>query len=123
MKMLPLVCSEASAILFMFDLTRSATLNSVKDWYLSTRQYNKTAIAFLVGTKFDLFVTQPEETQQEISAKARKFAKSMKAPLIFCSASVPINVKKIFKIVLSKTLDLKCTLEQEHIIGQPLFEY
>lgn len=67
--MLPLVCSEASAILFMFDLTRMATLNSVKDWYLSTRQYNKSAVAFLIGTKFDLFKGQPEEEQAEICAK------------------------------------------------------
>ena len=30
--MLPLVCNDAAAILFMFDLSRIATLNNVKEW-------------------------------------------------------------------------------------------
>jgi len=30
--MLPLVCNDAAAILFTFDLSRIATLNNVKEW-------------------------------------------------------------------------------------------
>jgi GTP-binding protein of the ras superfamily involved in termination of M-phase len=41
MNMLPLVCNEAAAILFMFDLTRLNTLNSVKEWYRQARAFNK----------------------------------------------------------------------------------
>jgi len=65
--MLPLVCNDAVAILFMFDLTRKSTLNSVKEWYRQARGFNKTAIPFLVGTKFDHFVNFPREDQEEIS--------------------------------------------------------
>lgn len=36
-KMLPLVCDEASAILFIFDLTRVDSLASVKQWYKHSR--------------------------------------------------------------------------------------
>ncbi len=32
LSMLPLVCNDAVAVLFMFDLSRKSTLNSVKDW-------------------------------------------------------------------------------------------
>ena len=39
--MLPLVCNDASAILFMFDLTRLSTLNSIKEWYRQARRFNK----------------------------------------------------------------------------------
>ena len=39
--MLPLACNEAIAILFMFDLTRKSTLNSVKEWYRQARGFNK----------------------------------------------------------------------------------
>eukprot|EP01126_Amoeba_proteus_P039612 TRINITY_DN4190_c0_g2_i3.p1 TRINITY_DN4190_c0_g2~~TRINITY_DN4190_c0_g2_i3.p1 ORF type:complete len:147 (+),score=23.41 TRINITY_DN4190_c0_g2_i3:364-804(+) len=123
LKMLPLVCSEASALLFMFDLTRPATLNSVKDWYRQVREINKTAIPFLIGTKFDLFSKGEEDYQAEVVKLARSFAKSMKAPLLFSSASVPINVKKIFKIVLARALGLQCTIPEIHTIGHPLFEY
>src|SRR5277367_4403989 len=113
--MLPLVCNDAVAILFMFDLTRKSTLNSIKEWYRQGRGFNKTAIPFLVGTKYDHFVNFPREDQEEISNqvcssltfphcltriltstyKARRFAKAMRASLIFSSTSHSINVQKV----------------------------
>jgi len=110
--MLPLVCNDAVAILFMFDLTRKSTLNSIKEWYRQGRGFNKTAIPFLVGTKYDHFVNFPREEQEEISnqvckklidgphcladnrTQAKRFAKAMKASLIFSSTSHSINVQK-----------------------------
>lgn len=70
--MLPLVCNDAVAILFMFDLTRKSTLNSIKEWYRQGRGFNKTAIPFLVGTKYDHFVNFPREEQEEISNQVRR---------------------------------------------------
>ncbi|MCJ1239759.1 septum-promoting GTP-binding protein 1 [Varicellaria rhodocarpa] len=121
--MLPLVCNDAVAILFMFDLTRKSTLNSIKEWYRQGRGFNKTAIPFLVGTKYDHFVNFPKEDQEEISTQARRFAKAMRASLIFSSTSHSINVQKIFKIVLSKAFDLKCTIPEIENIGEPLLLY
>ncbi|KAF2466146.1 small GTPase [Lindgomyces ingoldianus] len=121
--MLPLVCNDAVAILFMFDLTRKSTLNSIKEWYRQGRGFNKTAIPFLVGTKYDHFVNFPREEQEEISSQAKRFAKAMKASLIFSSTSHSINVQKIFKIVLSKAFDLKCTIPEIENIGEPLLLY
>lgn len=65
--MLPLVCNDAVAILFMFDLTRKSTLNSIKEWYRQGRGFNKTAIPFLVGTKYDHFANLPRADQEEIT--------------------------------------------------------
>jgi Gtp-binding protein of the ras superfamily involved in termination of M-phase len=111
--MLPLVCNDAVAILFMFDLTRKSTLNSIKEWYRQGRGFNKTAIPILVGTKYDHFVNFPREDQEEISnqvrrtihtvtlnpllnaPQARRFAKAMRAALIFSSTSHSINVQKV----------------------------
>ncbi|KAK5167610.1 Ras GTPase tem1 [Saxophila tyrrhenica] len=121
--MLPLVCNDAVAILFMFDLTRKSTLNSIKEWYRQGRGFNKTAIPFLVGTKYDHFVNFPREEQEEISLQAKRFAKAMKAPLIFSSTSHSINVQKIFKIVLSKAFDLRCTIPEIEHVGEPLLLY
>jgi len=153
--MLPLVCNDAVAILFMFDLTRKSTLNSIKEWYRQGRGFNKTAIPFLVGTKYDHFVNFPREEQEEISnqvckftsqpksptdlVQAKRFARAMKASLIFSSTSHSINVQKvcsstfishagadrpqIFKIVLSKAFDLKCTIPEIENIGEPLLLY
>lgn len=39
--MLPLVCNDAVAILFMFDLSRKSTLTSIKEWYRQARGFNK----------------------------------------------------------------------------------
>ncbi|KAI6366350.1 septum-promoting GTP-binding protein 1 [Pyricularia grisea] len=121
--MLPLVCNDAVAILFMFDLTRKSTLNSIKEWYRQGRGFNKTAIPILVGTKYDHFVNFPREDQEEISNQARRFAKAMRASLIFSSTSHSINVQKIFKIVLSKAFDLKCTIPEIENVGEPLLLY
>ena len=139
--MLPLVCNDAVAILFMFDLTRKSTLNSIKEWYRQGRGFNKTAIPFLVGTKYDHFVNFPKEEQEEISMQAKRFAKAMKASLIFSSTSHSINVQKvlstlvclfqlhpltmfqIFKIVLSKAFDLRCTIPEIEHVGEPLLLY
>ncbi len=67
--MLPLVCNDAVAILFMFDLTRKSTLNSIKEWYRQGRGFNKTAIPFLIGTKYDHFINFSKEEQEEISTQ------------------------------------------------------
>ncbi|KAK4082816.1 uncharacterized protein Triagg1_1706 [Trichoderma aggressivum f. europaeum] len=96
--MLPLVCNDAVAILFMFDLTRKSTLNSIKEWYRQGRGFNKTAIPVLVGTKYDHFVNFPIQDQEEIS-------------------------NQIFKIVLSKAFDLKCTIPEIENVGEPLLLY
>jgi GTP-binding protein of the ras superfamily involved in termination of M-phase len=121
--MLPLVSNDAVAILFMFDLTRKATLNSIKEWYRQARGFNKTAIPVLIGTKFDLFMTQPHEEQEEITKQAKRFSKAMRAPLIFCSTSHSINVQKIFKIVLAKAFDLKCVIPEIEEVGEPILLY
>ena len=52
--MLPLVCNDAAAILFMFDLSRKSTLASIKEWYRTARGLNRAAHAVLVGTKYDV---------------------------------------------------------------------
>lgn len=77
--MLPLVCNDAVAILFMFDLTRKSTLNSIKEWYRQGRGFNKTAIPILVGTKYDHFVNFPREDQEEISNQVRERTQAYKA--------------------------------------------
>lgn len=121
--MLPIVCNEAAAIIFMFDLTRKATLNSVRNWFRQARGFNKTAVPLLVGTKFDLFYEMSDEEQIEITEQAKKYAKAMKAPLIFCSTSQGINIAKIFKIIIAKTFDLKLKLPEMTEAGEPLVIY
>jgi GTP-binding protein of the ras superfamily involved in termination of M-phase len=58
--MLPLVCNDAVAILFMFDLSRKSTLNSVKEWYRQARGFNKVGHLFPIINLLDrLFDTSP----------------------------------------------------------------
>ncbi|KAI5966620.1 TEM1 [Candida theae] len=118
--MLPLVSNDAVAILFMFDLTRKSTLNSIKEWYRQVRGFNKTAIPFLIGTKYDQFIDLSFQDQIEITQQAKKFGAAMKAPVIFCSTSHSINVQKIFKIILSKAFDLKLNLDEIVNVGEPI---
>lgn len=121
--MIPLVCADASTILFTFDLTRRLTLQSVKKWYRQARGFNQMFIPFLVGTKFDSFSTLSVERQKDTIERARAFAKAMRGPLVFTSASHSINVQKLFKVVLSKRFGLKCNVPRMTNLGEPILEY
>jgi GTP-binding protein of the ras superfamily involved in termination of M-phase len=121
--MLPIVCDEAAALLFMFDLSRKATLTSIKEWYKAARGYNKTAIPLLIGTKFDILATMKDDHKVAMTRQSRRFASAMKSPVIFCSAKNSINIKKIFKLVLSKVYAFRCPVDEISEIGQPIFEY
>ncbi len=76
-----------------------------------------------MGTKFDIFYGMDRADQVEITAQARKFAKAMKAPLIFCSAAMSVNVPKLFRLVFEKAFSLDTEIEMKHEIGEPIFEY
>ncbi|KAL0490410.1 Ras GTPase involved in M-phase terminaton [Acrasis kona] len=123
MGMLDLVCTDSAALFFMFDLSRKTTLQSVKEWYIQSRRYNKTAVPFLIGTKYDKFLELPTEEQAEITDQARKFAAKMKCSIVFCSAAESINVKKLFKLVTAKVFGLKANVEQITNVGEPILEY
>jgi len=121
--MMPLVCNEAQALLFMFDLSRPSTLASVRAWYLEARKLNQSAIPFLIGTKFDTFAQMQLSHQQEMTRQARRFAKAMKASLIFCSAKKGINISKIFKCVLTCHFNInKSAIKEVGDIGSPILE-
>merc|ERR1712244_15232 len=112
--LMPLVCSDAKVILFAFDLTQKQSLFSVKRWYKEARKENKMFMPFLIGTKFDLFDELEDHHKKDITKQARKFAKKMKAPLIYCSSAQSINVKKIFKVIIAKVFDLKPKIKEAH---------
>ncbi|KAL0224229.1 hypothetical protein P9112_003619 [Eukaryota sp. TZLM1-RC] len=121
--MLPLVLTDAAAVFYLFDLTRKESLKGIKNWYRQSRIFNKSAIPFLVGTKFDIFVQSPPEYQDEIMESARKYAAAIRAPLVFSSSYASINIQKLFKLVLAKAFNLPCNIPQMHDRGQPILEY
>ena len=83
----------------------------------------QTATPFLIGTKYDYFSSLSSDDKLDITTQARRFAKAMKAPLIFCSSSHSINIHKLFKVVLAKVFDLRCSVEQIVNVGDPIIEY
>jgi GTP-binding protein of the ras superfamily involved in termination of M-phase len=95
--MMPMVCVDAVAMLFLFDLTNPSTLTSVREWYRQVRGLNKvrlmlergsradnvrrdsrgaadvqSAIPFLIGTKYDIFYTYERNEQDEIIKQVRR---------------------------------------------------
>jgi GTP-binding protein of the ras superfamily involved in termination of M-phase len=96
--MLPLVCNDAAVVLLMFDLCRRESLDSIRKWHEKARSFNKHAVPFLVGCKWDQLALLPKEEHRHVEDMARRFAKAIKAPLIFCAPSVPINVTNVFKV-------------------------
>ncbi|XP_074572842.1 septum-promoting GTP-binding protein 1-like [Curcuma longa] len=120
---IPEVCKGAVAVLIMFDLTNRSTLNNAIGWFQKARNWNKTAVPVLVGTKFDEFVQLPLEMQWTIVNQARAYARAMKATLFFSSASHNINVNKIFKFVAAKLFNLPWSLQRNLTVGEPIVDF
>ncbi|EPS66713.1 hypothetical protein M569_08062, partial [Genlisea aurea] len=120
---IPSACRDSMAMFFMFDLTSRRTMNSVIEWYKVARKWNPTAIAVLIGTKFDEFVDLPIDLQWAIASQARSLAKAMNATLFFSSSAYNINVNKIFKFVTAKLFDLQWNLERNLTIGEPIIDF
>merc|ERR1712115_734331 len=55
-----------------------------------------------------------EHHKTDITKNARKFARKMHAPLIYCSSAQSINVKKIFKVIIGKVFNLKPKIKEAH---------
>eukprot|EP00249_Psilotum_nudum_P002071 c14911_g1_i1 orf=114-1022(-) len=123
LSMLPMVCKDAAAILFVFDLTRRSTLLSVKEWFVQARQWNKTAIPVIIGTKYDHFVQLPQDIQLAIIRQARFYAEAMEASLFFSSVTHNINIHKIFKVIVAKLFDLPCNISRNLKFGEPIIDY
>jgi len=92
--LMSLVLEDAKAVLFAFDLTSKLSLQSVHKWYKDARKFNGVFMPFLIGTKFDLFAESQQSYKQQMTKQARRFAIKMNAPLIYCSSSKAVNVKK-----------------------------
>merc|ERR1712060_992471 len=121
--MMPLVCSDAKVLLFMFDLTRKQSLYMIREWYRNAKKVNRFARPFLVGCKFDLFASKKESFRSDITTQARQFSHAMKAPLIYCSSSHSINVKTIFQLILASLFDLRLKVPEESSLNRPIVEY
>ncbi|CAG8667110.1 24967_t:CDS:2, partial [Racocetra persica] len=117
------VCNDSVAILFIFDLSQISTLCSIKKWYKQTKNLNKNAIYFLIGTKYDIFKNFEKKIQYDITNKAYDYVFKMKASLIFCSSKHSINVVNIFKVILSKYYNLSCKLPEIKEVEDPILEY
>ena len=88
------------------------------------RGLNKSALPFLVGTKFDMFLGLDASAQAAVAEQARKYARAMKAPLVFTSSSHGVSINKLFRLVLCKAFSLSTEgIEQIHAAGEPLFEF
>ncbi|CCK70652.1 Ras family GTPase TEM1 KNAG_0E03990 [Huiozyma naganishii CBS 8797] len=121
--MLPLAAVGSSVIIFMFDLTRPKTLQSIKDWFRQAHGLNDSAVPILVGTKYDLSIETDERVPGNISCTAMRYAQVMNAPIVFCSTAKSIHIQKIFKIALAKIFNLTLTVPEIESIGDPLLIY
>lgn len=118
--MLPLATKDAVCVIYIFDLTRKETLESLKEWYRVSKGSNRAAISLLVGTKYDQLVEMDQQHQEDMHNLSLKFARAMKGPVIFTSTSDSINVQKVFKILISKAFDLQVDIPEIRNMGEPI---
>jgi len=123
LKLMPLVCKDARALLFVFDLTRKKSLSQIREWYREARKENKEAHPFLVGAKYDLFSKKDTVYRDDITTQARRYSRAMKAPLIYTSSAHGINIRKIFQLIVAKLFKLRPKLTEEKRNTEPILEW
>jgi len=119
---LPNVCLNATLVLYIFNLCDRSTLGSLRKWYRQVRGFNKVAASVIVGNQYDLFLNLPSDEQVFVTQMARKFALSMRAPLVFCSTTVGLNVQKTMRIAVAQALNLDISFGEIMEEGAPLVE-
>jgi GTP-binding protein of the ras superfamily involved in termination of M-phase len=122
--MIPIACAQASALIYVFDLSRAKpTLEGIKHWYKACRLHNQDAQSYLVGSKFDAFLSLSVEQQTEITDLSKRVATAMKAPLVYVSASAGINVQTLFKLILLRAVGAPVTVPKRTAVGEPILIY
>merc|ERR1712096_20059 len=51
------------------------------------------------------------------------FARVMKAPLIYCSSTHSINIKKIFQLIIAQVFHLRTKIPEVKKFTEPIVEY
>ena len=115
---------NAKGIIFVFDLSKKASLLSIKRWYKESRKLNKAFKSMLVGTKYDLFEQKDNEYKSELTKLARHYAKKMKSPLIMCSSKASANVRQVFNVAIACIFQIRTWAKQKHKeLEEPILEY
>ncbi len=102
--LLPSIVSGALGIIFVYDITRYASLKNLKDWVSifrkSTEKATEPIQVFLVGSKLDL------ESKRSVSKDdGVKFANDNNFQGFFeCSSKTGKNVQDIFNMLAKKML-------------------
>ena len=111
--LLPFVVSDATVLLFCFDLTNQSTLFGVKRWYKEARKYNKQFIPFLIGTNYHSFEPMGINYKRQITKHARKCFVKMNAVLLtYVSSQENLNIQTISECILSTILSRKPKIVQ-----------
>ena len=83
-------------------------------------ELNQEACTYVVGTKFDKYVSFTDTKKQQITNRAAKFAEAINSPLVFCSSYTGVNVTKLFAMILSDAFGLISGIEQVDDPTQPV---
>jgi len=122
--MLPVVCSGADVVCYLFDLTNKKSLVDIKNWHKQVKPLlDKKALIFIVGTKLDLFVDMKEDFREDVETVSKKIASILKCPLVYCSAKESFNVGTLFNVILMKLLGMDEKIKKMSEKNQFMFNY
>lgn len=93
---------DADLAILMYDITRSNTFQSIKNWFdVTMKVLENKFVSLLVGNKLDL------ENQRKVTPKeALKFAQSKNIPFIETSAKDDTNIKDAIIVLIADFLHI-----------------
>ena len=98
--LLPEYCLGANAVIFIYDITNSKTLDHLNDWIQIIREKAGEVPILLIGNK--LYLEKSREISREEGIKIAQEYKLL--PPIEISSKTGVNVKRAFEILTEKVL-------------------
>ena len=118
--MLPLVVNDARAVTIHVRPVEERYTSLDQEWYPPVPRLESDGPRHLSRDEVRHLHHAPPEEREAIDRDARRFARAMKAPVVFTSSTESINVLKLFKVILARSFGLNCTIPQLTEVGEPL---
>ena len=124
-KLCELCNPSIKSLIFAFNLCHQSSLQSIRKYYKECKRHNDSFIPILCGTNYEDFKDKASDYRISLIEQSRKYARKMKAILIFVSTlnGNQINIKECFLLILSKLYHFDANIMPINNDKLPIIEF
>ncbi|OMJ88796.1 hypothetical protein SteCoe_9180 [Stentor coeruleus] len=107
-------CRDAKAIILVYDISDSETIEGMKNWYMimSHDTLPRDSLLFIAGNKCDLSYPSDYAKNQVIN-----FSKEIKAEYFEVSAKTGVGINELFIRISNRFLEMQCPVKKSIVLN------